>query len=91
MPPKGGLPVRARCSVSVFEYKYNTTHHRFAPPAPLGMRSTTVRGLFIRTTITAAPHATCEEDEYCGYYIPKDTTVIPNVWLVSELHEAGVC
>ncbi|KZT69377.1 cytochrome P450 [Daedalea quercina L-15889] len=28
------------------------------------------------------PHATSEDDEYRGYYIPKGTTIIPNIWLM---------
>lgn len=26
------------------------------------------------------PHYVEEEDEYCGYRIPKGATVLPNVW-----------
>ncbi|TFY56486.1 hypothetical protein EVJ58_g7609 [Rhodofomes roseus] len=28
------------------------------------------------------PHASCEDDEYNGYFIPKGTAIIPNLWLM---------
>ncbi|KAJ8081611.1 hypothetical protein PM082_007457 [Marasmius tenuissimus] len=31
---------------------------------------------------TGVPHYTHVEDRYRGYYIPKDTTVLPNVWAI---------
>ncbi|KZT69371.1 cytochrome P450 [Daedalea quercina L-15889] len=34
------------------------------------------------------PHATSENDEYRGYCIPKGTTILPNLWLMS--HDAEV-
>ncbi|KAI0754716.1 cytochrome P450 98A3 [Daedaleopsis nitida] len=30
------------------------------------------------------PHCTTEEDEYNGYYIPKDATVLVNIWAISN-------
>ena len=30
--------------------------------------------------ITGLPHRNQIEDEYCGYHIPKDCIVIPNIW-----------
>ena len=31
----------------------------------------------------SVPHCTSEDDEYKGYFIPKGTTVMPNVWYAS--------
>ncbi|TFY51965.1 hypothetical protein EVJ58_g10278 [Rhodofomes roseus] len=31
------------------------------------------------------PHKNCEDDEYCGYRIPKGTTVVANLWFM--LHD----
>ncbi|KZT69382.1 cytochrome P450 [Daedalea quercina L-15889] len=28
------------------------------------------------------PHASSEDDEYRGYFIPKGTTIVPNLWLM---------
>ncbi|KIL55978.1 hypothetical protein M378DRAFT_173116 [Amanita muscaria Koide BX008] len=33
------------------------------------------------------PHVTISDDEYKGYYIPKGTMVIPNVWAVTRTKE----
>ncbi|EPT01291.1 hypothetical protein FOMPIDRAFT_1120739 [Fomitopsis schrenkii] len=30
----------------------------------------------------SVPHAVHEDDEYRGYFIPKGTTIIPNIWLM---------
>lgn len=29
---------------------------------------------------TAIPHSALEDDEYNGYYIPKGSMIIPNLW-----------
>ncbi|OJA16744.1 hypothetical protein AZE42_09320 [Rhizopogon vesiculosus] len=33
---------------------------------------------------------TAQEDNYKGYYIPKDTIVLPNVWAISKDHKSGI-
>lgn len=33
-------------------------------------------------------HYASEDDEYCGFRIPKGTTVLPNVWAI--LHDPNV-
>ncbi|KAL0959196.1 hypothetical protein HGRIS_014474 [Hohenbuehelia grisea] len=32
----------------------------------------------------ALPHATSEDDIYQGYFIHKNTTVVPNIWAMSR-------
>ncbi|KAH9912820.1 cytochrome P450 [Fomitopsis serialis] len=34
------------------------------------------------TNIAGVPHASSEDDEYRGYYIPKGTTIMPNLWFM---------
>ncbi|KAE8151104.1 cytochrome P450 [Aspergillus avenaceus] len=36
----------------------------------------------------AIPHATTEDSEYMEYHIPKDTIIIPNMWVMSFDNEA---
>lgn len=33
---------------------------------------------------TSMPHATVKDDVYKGYYIPKGTIVVPNIWAISR-------
>ncbi|KAM6490004.1 Cytochrome P450 [Amanita muscaria] len=33
---------------------------------------------------TCVPHATVKDDVYKGYYIPKGTIVLPNIWAISR-------
>ncbi|KIL66896.1 hypothetical protein M378DRAFT_160436 [Amanita muscaria Koide BX008] len=33
---------------------------------------------------TSLPHATTKDDVYKGYYIPKGTIVLPNIWAISR-------
>lgn len=33
--------------------------------------------------IIALPHVTLEDDEYKGYFIPKGSVVLPNIWYVT--------
>ncbi|KAK7048444.1 cytochrome P450 [Favolaschia claudopus] len=39
---------------------------------------------FLPTVPLAIPHATLEDDFYEGYFIPKGTTIIPNVWAMTH-------
>ena len=45
--------------------------------------------LFAVTPLGLARHLE-EDDEYGGYRIPKGTTIVPNVWSVSEYWHAAV-
>lgn len=40
-------------------------------------------------TPTALPHATVQDDVYNGYFIPKGSTVLPNLWYDHSL--TAVC
>ena len=57
---------------------------RYATPAPLstflGSKSTTLGVDRIRDT--DLPHRLMQDDEYNGYFLPKGSWVIGNIWLV---------
>ncbi|KIY73621.1 cytochrome P450 [Cylindrobasidium torrendii FP15055 ss-10] len=38
----------------------------------------------LNPVVPIIPHATAEDDEYEGYFIPKGTTVIANVWAIAH-------
>jgi cytochrome P450 len=55
---------------------------RWRPTAPVG-ESWCIHVLripLILITLTALPHMTCENDICDGYFIPKGSIVIPNIW-----------
>ena len=56
---------------------------RWAPVGPLGgftiLRLPCSRGL-IAWGLLGIPHAAAEDDVYEGYFIPKGSTVIANIW-----------
>ena len=61
---------------------------RYAPVGPLGKSYTprvTSFGIGAHT-LSVLPHKASQDDEYEGYTILKDTTVIANVWYVSFKH-----
>ena len=61
---------------------------RWQPVTPLGTLSPSVR--FTEMTMyflpTGLPHATTADDEYNGYFIPKNSIVMGNVWCATFLN-----
>ena len=53
---------------------------RWRPVVPLG-GDTSLSGLcYLNVSLSGNPHATSEDDEYRGYFIPKGTIVMGNAW-----------
>lgn len=57
---------------------------RFKPVAPLGERAS----YFLRCNSSSSisigvPHRLMQDDEYDGYYLPKGTLLIANIWFVA--------
>lgn len=53
---------------------------RWQPVAPMGESEHSILLDALNITFSGLPHATSEVDEYDGYYIPKDSIVLGNVW-----------
>lgn len=58
---------------------------RWIPIGPLGMTHTILDIISQTTgssTSLALPHRSIQDDWYNGYYIPKGSNLIPNIWFV---------
>jgi hypothetical protein len=53
---------------------------RWAPIAPLGIYSCSSYHPNFLMVLTGVPHKSVAEDIYCDYYIPKGSTLFPNIW-----------
>ena len=55
---------------------------RFHPPTPLGMFSVTYTygELFTSIVVLGIAHRLMQDDMYKGYYIPKGSIVMANIW-----------
>ena len=72
--------------------------YRFAPAVPLCM-SMFISMFDTHSEITpGVPHASNQDDVYEGYFLPKGTWIMPNIWLVIALYSShssnlllGIC
>ena len=57
--------------------------HRYACPLPLGIHFFKAAwSLAEYNCITGVPHRVTEDDQYRNYFIPKNATVLANIWHV---------
>ncbi|EIN12999.1 cytochrome P450 [Punctularia strigosozonata HHB-11173 SS5] len=63
--------------------------HRWAPAGPIGKLPTMSLDPWLTCdSPVALPHATTEDDQYNGYWIPKGTSIITNRWAM--LHDEDI-
>jgi cytochrome P450 len=62
---------------------------RWYNAAPLGKSPSLHRLHTYKSTRLGVVHCSTEDDEYEGYFIPKGTMIIPNVWYVASPLDQG--
>jgi cytochrome P450 len=63
---------------------------RTGPPVPNGQCLSLARSSLLTDSV-AIPHTNRQDDTYKGYFIPKGTMIIPNIWCALDFPGSHAC